>query len=118
MRTDDPNNQMLPTDPPMGVGDVLEKADGVNFCIKDSNSVFLWVSQNFADLVGQSKDALIGSADEEGRACGPDPPGVSGPMRCSGMAGGLARRIAADRPRRLRAAPAAGRPSAPRPEPG
>jgi uncharacterized protein len=59
----DPNNQMLPTDPPMGVGDVLDKADGVYFCVKDYNSVFLWVSQNFADLVGQSKESLIGSAD-------------------------------------------------------
>lgn len=48
----------------MGVGDVLDKADGVYFCIKDRNSVFLWVSQNFADLVGQSKESLIGSADD------------------------------------------------------
>ncbi len=63
MPGDDRNNQMLPTDPPMGVGDVLDKADGVYFCIKDYNSVFLWVNQNFADLVGQSKEALIGSAD-------------------------------------------------------
>lgn len=63
MPGDDRNNQMLPTEPPMGVGDVLDKADGVYFCIKDYNSVFLWVNQNFADLVGQSKETLIGSAD-------------------------------------------------------
>lgn len=42
---------------------MLDKADGVYFCIKDRNSVFLWVNQNFADLVGQSKESLIGSAD-------------------------------------------------------
>ncbi len=64
MKSADVNNQPLPTDPPMGVGDVLDKADGVYFCIKDHNSVFLWVNQNFADLVGQSKDSLIGSRDD------------------------------------------------------
>jgi hypothetical protein len=47
----------------MGVADALDRADGVYFCIKDRNSVFLWVSQNFADLVGQSKQSLIGSVD-------------------------------------------------------
>ena len=60
---DNSNDAPLPTVPPMGVADVLDTADGVYFCIKDYNSVFLWVSQNFADLVGQPKDALIGSAD-------------------------------------------------------
>ena len=57
------NDAPLATDPPMGVADVLDKDDGIYFCVKDRNSVFLWVSQNFADLVGMSKEALIGSAD-------------------------------------------------------
>ncbi|MEY8688882.1 MAG: cupin domain-containing protein [Leptothrix sp. (in: b-proteobacteria)] len=59
----DSNSKPLPTHPPMSVGDVLDKADGVYFCVKNHDSVFLWVNQNFADLVGQSKEALIGSAD-------------------------------------------------------
>lgn len=64
MNTPDPNNQMLPTHPAMGVGDVLDKADGLYFCIKNQDSVFLWVNQNFADLVGQRKEDLIGTADD------------------------------------------------------
>ncbi len=64
MKGRDIDNRLLPTEPPMGVGDVLDKADGVYFCIKNQDSVFLWVNQNFADLVGQSKESLIGSRDD------------------------------------------------------
>ncbi|WP_426300280.1 PAS domain-containing protein [Arthrobacter sp. R-11] len=53
----------LPTVPPMTVADVLDKQDGVYWVVKDANSVFLWVNQNFADLVGMSKDELIGHQD-------------------------------------------------------
>jgi hypothetical protein len=44
---------------PMGVADV----DRVYFCIKDANSVFLLVNENFARLVETTKDALIGTQD-------------------------------------------------------
>lgn len=54
---------VLPTVPPMTIADVLDKQDGVYWVVKDANSVFLWVNQNFADLVGMSKDALIGHQD-------------------------------------------------------
>ncbi len=54
---------VLPTLPPMTVADVLDKQDGVYWVVKDANSVFLWVNQNFADLVGMSKDELIGHQD-------------------------------------------------------
>ena len=54
---------VLPTVPPMTVADVLDKQDGVYWVVKDANSVFLWVNQNFADLVGMSKDELIGHQD-------------------------------------------------------
>jgi uncharacterized protein len=47
----------------MGVADVLDRCDGVYFCIKDKNSVFLWVNENFAELVGTTKEALIGTQD-------------------------------------------------------
>ncbi|WP_348944839.1 cupin domain-containing protein [Chitinibacter sp. FCG-7] len=55
---------MLPTQPPMSVEDVLDKQDGVYLCIKDHNSVFLWVNDNFANLVGMSKAQLIGHRDD------------------------------------------------------
>lgn len=54
---------MLPTQPPMTVEDVLDKQDGIYLCIKDHNSVFLWVNDNFARLVGQTQDQLIGHRD-------------------------------------------------------
>jgi PAS domain-containing protein len=54
---------VLPTVPPMTIADVLDKQDGVYWVVKDANSVFLWVNQNFADLVGMSKDELIGHQD-------------------------------------------------------
>lgn len=38
---DDINNAALATDPAMSLGDVLDKADGVYFCIKNRDSVFL-----------------------------------------------------------------------------
>ena len=62
-RGSDSNDGALNTAPPMSVADVLDKTDGVYFCIKNHDSVFLWVNQNFADLVGQSKHDLIGSRD-------------------------------------------------------
>jgi hypothetical protein len=54
---------LLPTHPPMSVADVLDKADGVYFCIKDDQSVFLWVNDNFAKLIGKKKEELIGKRD-------------------------------------------------------
>jgi uncharacterized protein len=36
----DINNVQLNTSLPMTVGDVLDKTDGVYFCIKEHNSVF------------------------------------------------------------------------------
>lgn len=58
------NNIPLDTNPPMTVGDVLDKTDGVYFCIKNRDSVFLWVNKNFADLVGQRQEDIIGTRDE------------------------------------------------------
>ncbi|BCW37883.1 hypothetical protein StoSoilA2_39390 [Arthrobacter sp. StoSoilA2] len=54
---------VLPNVPPMTVADVLDRQDGVFWVVKDANSVFLWVNQNFADLVGMTKDQLIGHQD-------------------------------------------------------
>lgn len=53
----------LPTDPPMGVEDAMDVMDGVYLCLKDRDSVFLWVNQNFAELVGMTRDQLIGQRD-------------------------------------------------------
>lgn len=47
----------------MSVADVLDTQDGVYAVTKDANSVFLWVNQNFADLVGMEKAELIGHRD-------------------------------------------------------
>jgi predicted cupin superfamily sugar epimerase len=59
----DINNIPLDTIPPMTVGDVLDKTDGVYFYIKNHDSVFLWVNRNFADLVGQKQEDIIGTRD-------------------------------------------------------
>lgn len=59
----DENGYLLPTDPPMTVGDVLDVTDGIYFCVKDRNSVFLWANKNFADLVGQRQEDIIGTRD-------------------------------------------------------
>ena len=56
---------MLPTDPPMTVADVFDVMDGVYSVIKDKNSVFLWVNDNFARLVGRKKEDLIGQKDDQ-----------------------------------------------------
>ncbi|UJP08212.1 MAG: cupin domain-containing protein [Nitrosomonas sp.] len=56
---------MMPdTHPPMSVEDVMNTFDGVYLFIKNKDSVFLWCNQNFADLVGQTKEQIIGSRDE------------------------------------------------------
>ena len=39
---------LLPTAPPISVADVLDRQDGVYWVVKDANSVFLWINQNFA----------------------------------------------------------------------
>ncbi|MCB2377339.1 cupin domain-containing protein [Hymenobacter sp. BT635] len=59
----DLNDLPLNTDPAMSVGDVLSLTDGVYFCIKDRDSVFLWVNENFARLVGQRQQDIIGTRD-------------------------------------------------------
>ncbi len=48
----------------MTVGDVFDVIDGVYLCIKDHNSTFLWVNDNFAKLVGSTKADLIGKRDD------------------------------------------------------
>lgn len=45
------------------VFDTLDVADGVYFVIKDVNSTILYVNENFARLVGQKKEQLIGFKD-------------------------------------------------------
>lgn len=59
----DINSASLATDPAMSVGAVLNKTNGVYFCIKNHDSVFLWVNEKFARLVGSTQEALIGSRD-------------------------------------------------------
>jgi PAS domain-containing protein len=54
---------ILATTPPMAVADVLDRQDGVYWVVKDIDSVILWVNQRFADLVGATKEQLIGSVD-------------------------------------------------------
>lgn len=49
--------------PPDSVCNILDKADGVYFVVKDKESRILWVNTNFAQLVGQTKEELIGSTD-------------------------------------------------------
>ena len=54
---------VLPTDPPMNITDVLDVCDGVYFCVKDHQSTMLWCNSNFANLVGQTKEEIIGVTD-------------------------------------------------------
>lgn len=63
MTTPEPDAVVLATVPPMSVADALDRQDGVYWVVKDVNSVILWVNQNFADLVGMTKEQLIGSVD-------------------------------------------------------
>ena len=56
---------VLDTVPPMTVGDVLNVTDGVYFCIKNRDSVFLWVNENFAALFGKTPEDFIGKKDEQ-----------------------------------------------------
>ncbi len=55
-----------PTSPQIDLAAVLDRQDGIYYCVKDRESVFVWVNQNFADLVGMSKDELIGHVDSRG----------------------------------------------------
>ncbi|RSK43175.1 cupin domain-containing protein [Hymenobacter rigui] len=59
----DLNEVVLDTQPAMTVADVLSRTDGVYFCIKNHDSVFLWVNENFAQLVGQTPQQIIGTRD-------------------------------------------------------
>jgi len=54
---------ILPTDPPMSIADVMDRLDGVYFCVKNDKSEMLWCNQNFADLVGQTKEEIINNKD-------------------------------------------------------
>ena len=56
---------ILDTNPPMTVGDALNKTDGVYFCIKNRDSVFLWVNENFANLFGKTPKDFIGKRDTQ-----------------------------------------------------
>lgn len=56
---------ILDTVPPMSVGDVLSTTDGVYFCIKNEESVFLWVNDNFAQLFGKTPEYFIGRKDDQ-----------------------------------------------------
>eukprot|EP01033_Poteriospumella_lacustris_P012035 gene12035-8594_t len=59
----DYNNDPIYFDPVMTVADAWDVADGLYLCIKNNNSEFLWVNDNFAKLVGSTKEALIGTRD-------------------------------------------------------
>jgi len=48
---------------PNGIVAALDRADGVYLVIKDRNSTIIWVNENFAKLVGQKKEELIGFTD-------------------------------------------------------
>jgi len=54
---------ILPTNPPMSIADVVDRLDGVYFCVKNDKSEMLWCNQNFADLVGQTKEEIINNKD-------------------------------------------------------
>jgi hypothetical protein len=60
-----PHEIHLPTDPPMTVTDVWDRADGLYMCVKNHNSEFLWVNDNFARLIGVPKEELIGKRDTQ-----------------------------------------------------
>ncbi|PKF80439.1 hypothetical protein CW749_05820 [Vibrio sp. vnigr-6D03] len=44
--------------------DVLDTQDGIYYVIKNTDSVFIWVNQNFSDLIGVPKSDLIGQKDQ------------------------------------------------------
>lgn len=60
----EPQSGLSLATPLIDVAEALETADGVYLVIKDYNSVILWANDNFARLVGESKEHLIGSKDE------------------------------------------------------
>lgn len=58
-----PDTVILPTVPPMGVAQVLERQDCVFWVAKDLYSVFMSVNQNFDDQVAMTKEELTGHLD-------------------------------------------------------
>ena len=65
LNTNEVQDFVLDTVPPMTIGDVLNVTDGVYFCIKNRDSVFLWVNENFAALFGKKPEDFIGKKDEQ-----------------------------------------------------
>lgn len=63
-QSSEPQSGLSLATPLINVAEALEAADGVYLVIKDQDSVILWVNDNFALLVGESKEHLIGSKDE------------------------------------------------------
>ncbi len=53
----------IPSDPSKSVLDILDTMEGIYLAIKDTNSVFIWVNENFAKLVCIPKEELIGHKD-------------------------------------------------------
>ncbi len=58
-------NYNLDTTPSMALREALDNMDGVYLCIKDKNSVFLWVNDNFAALFGKKPEDFIGNKDTQ-----------------------------------------------------
>ena len=52
--------------------DILEQLPEVYICWKDEHSVFLGCNQNFADLIGKSKDEIVGMHDPHFKHCKDD----------------------------------------------